>query len=107
MTRSNHAQPRKNTQSGGQLDTFLADAAKTLGLRYDWVGIAEDTFNACGLHDLSDIIDPIYRWPTRNNELPGAVVCSSLAAMLYDKVGWSHRDTDNATRTASDREVHR
>jgi hypothetical protein len=91
-TMSNHGQPRPDDH--GQLATFLASAAKSLGIGYDWVGIAEDTLDACHAEDLSKLIDPLWRWPSDHNLLPGHVVCSSLAAMLYDlpSVQWAHPD---------------
>ncbi len=91
-TMSNHGQPKHDTH--GQLTSFLASAAKSLGISYDWVGIAEDTLDALDVHDLSGLIDPLWRWPSLHNLLPGHVVCSSLAAMLYDlpSVGWAHPD---------------
>jgi hypothetical protein len=91
-TESNHAEPKPNDR--GQLATLLASAAKSLGLAYDWVGIAQDTLDALHLEDLSAVIDPLWRWPSNHNLLPGHVVCSSLAAMLYDlpAVGWAHPD---------------
>jgi hypothetical protein len=91
-TMSNHAQPRPD--GSGQLTAFLASAAKSLGIAYDWVGIAEDTCDALHVSDLCALIDPIWRWPAGRNLLPGHVVCSSLAAMLYDlpEVGWAHPD---------------
>jgi hypothetical protein len=91
-TMSNHSEPRPD--DNGQLTTFLASAAKSLGIAYDWVGIAEDTLDALHATDLSALIDPIWRWPSDHNLLPGHVVCSSLAAMLYDlpSVGWAHPD---------------
>jgi hypothetical protein len=91
-TMSNHGQPRPDDH--GQLTTFLASAAKSLGIGYDWVGIAEDGLDACHVEDLSKLIDPLWRWPSNHNLLPGHVVCSSLAAMLYDlpSVQWAHPD---------------
>lgn len=89
-TRANHAQPRPD--DNGQLASFLASCAKSLGISYDWVGIAEDTLNIIGLHDLSEDIDWLWRWPTKTNLLPGHVVCSSIAARLYEVVGWAHPD---------------
>jgi hypothetical protein len=73
---------------------FLAACAQSLGLRYDWVGIAEDALTAMHVPDLSAVIDPLWRWPSDHNLLPGHLVCSSLAAMLYDlpPVGWKHPD---------------
>ena len=91
-TMTNHAQPKPDDHN--QLGSFLASAAKSLGLAYDWVGIAEDTLDALHIEDLSGVIDPLWRWPTNSNLLPGHVVCSSLAAMLYHlpAVGWAHPD---------------
>jgi hypothetical protein len=89
---SNHDEPKPDDH--GQLKAFLASTAKSLGIAYDWVGIAEDTLGALGVEDLSAVIDPLWRWPSDHNLLPGHVVCSSLAAMLYDlpSVGWAHPD---------------
>lgn len=91
-TASNHSQPKVN--DNGQLASFLASAAKSLGIGYDWVGIAEDALAAFHVEDLSALINPLWQWPTKHNVLPGHVVCSSLAAMLYDlpSVSWAHPD---------------
>jgi hypothetical protein len=91
-TMSNHYEPKPNDH--GQLAIFLASAAKSLGIAYDWVGIGEDAADALHVEDLSGVIDPLWRWPSDHNLLPGHVVCSSLAAMLYDlpSVGWEHPD---------------
>ena len=88
LTRSNHGQPRPGGKEA--MDKFLASCAKTLGLKYDWVGIAQDTALAVGWGDLAEKIDPLWRWPSKNDLLPGAVVCSSLAAYLYDQATWAH-----------------
>ena len=91
-TRSNHDQPKPNDHN--QLTILLGSCAKSLGIQYDWVGIAEDTLTALDLTDLSAAIDPLWRWPSDHDLLPGHVVCSSLAAMLYDlpEVGYAHPD---------------
>ena len=91
-TMSNHGEPKPNDH--GQLATFLASTAKSLGISYDWVGIEQDVLDALHVEDLSEAIDPLWRWPSDHNLLPGHVVCSSLAAMLYDlpSVGWAHPD---------------
>jgi hypothetical protein len=86
-TRSNHDQPKPGD---GNLAVFLASCAKTLGVDYDWVGMAADMFDAIHLQDLSEDLARIYAWPTENNVLPGHFVCSSLAAWLYKEVGWTH-----------------
>ena len=90
VTRSNNAQPRASDDN--QLTVFLAATAKSLGLKYDWVAIAEDTDIALRAPDLAALIDPLWRWPANHGKLPGEVVCSSLAAMLYDlpSVNWAH-----------------
>src|ERR1700678_364578 len=78
-TMSNHDQPKPNDR--GQLSNLLASAAKSLGIGYDWVAIAENCLDALHLQDLSSLINPLWRWPSKHNLLPGHVVCSSLAAM--------------------------
>jgi hypothetical protein len=88
-TRSNHAQP-KPAPGSPQMTAFLASCAKSLGIQYDWIGIAEDTLGALHLQDLSRFIDPLWRWPTRHGLMPGEVVCSSLAAILYEIADWPH-----------------
>jgi len=87
--RSNYLQPRANDH--GQLAVFLAGCTQSLGLKYDWAGISEDISQVLA-PDLSVTIDRLWRWPSSNDLLPGHVVCSSLAAMLYDlpAVGWKH-----------------
>ncbi|HEY3953008.1 MAG TPA: hypothetical protein VGM53_06505 [Streptosporangiaceae bacterium] len=91
-TMSNHDQPKPDDR--GQLASLLASAAQSLGISYDWVAIAQDGLDAVHLTDLSKVIDPLWRWPSDHGLLPGHVVCSSLAAMLYDlpSVGWAHPD---------------
>jgi hypothetical protein len=87
-TRSNHGQPRPGGDRAR--DTFLGSCAQSLGIAYDWTGIAQDVLKACKLEDLAAAIDPLWRWPTdKHDVLPGHVVCSSLAAMLYARVGWA------------------
>lgn len=91
-TRSNHDQPKPGDHD--QLATFLASAAKSLGIAYDWVAIGEDALRSLRVQDLAADIDPLWRWPSAHNLLPGHVVCSSLAAMLYDlpAIDWAHPD---------------
>jgi len=90
-TRSNHMQSRRD--DGGQSTLFLASCAVSLGISYDWIGIAEDALNTVHAYDLSNEIDHLWRWPSDDGKLPGHVVCSSLAARLYQQVGWAHPDT--------------
>jgi hypothetical protein len=93
-TRGNYDQPRPDDR--GQLTTLLGSCAESLGLRYDWVGIGEDACGALHLTDLSAAIDGLWRWSPdpAHPLLHGEVVCSSLAAMLYDlpAVGYLHPD---------------
>jgi hypothetical protein len=92
-TRGNYAQVAHMQQDPGwdtQCQTFLASCAKSLGIQYDWTGIAEDTCNALHLTDMKEAIDHLWRWPSEGNTLPGHVVCSSLAAALYKQMGWAH-----------------
>lgn len=91
-TRTNHAQPRLNDH--GQMGVLLASAAKSIGVQYDWVGIAMDTAADLHIEDLSPWLNTLYSWPADHGKLPGDVVCSSLWAALYDlpQVGWAHPD---------------
>ena len=91
-TRSNHDQPR----DPAALPAFLASCALSLGLRYDWVGIAEDAFNAVGAEDISAVIDPLWRFGDPHGPLSGGVVCSSLAALRYRAAGWTSPDLSAA-----------
>jgi hypothetical protein len=104
-TRSNHGQPKPDAwprpavysssqdapAAPSRRLTFLAGTVKSLGIAYDWAGIDEDAADVIA-PDLSADIDRLWRWPSDKNLLPGHVVCSSLAAMLYDLpgVGWAH-----------------
>lgn len=97
-TRGNLGQVLDMAQAAGpafdtQLKTYLASCAASIGVRYDWVGIAEDTAQALRLNDVSVILDQIYSWRAGHGKLPGEVVCSSLAAAQYGFVGWPHPDT--------------
>jgi hypothetical protein len=95
-TRGNYAQVQLLARAAGtawprQRDAFLASCARSLGIGYDWCGIAEDGLDALHLDDLSREIDPLWRWDP--GQLPGHVVCSSLAAALYEIRGWRHPGT--------------
>lgn len=91
-TRSNHDQPKPDDH--GQLAYLLASCARSMGIAYDWVGIAADTAVALHASNLGALLSHLYAWPANHGLLPGDVVCSSLAAMLYDlpAVGWPHPD---------------
>lgn len=90
-TRTNHGQPRASNHN--QLTTYLASAAKSLGLKYDWVAIDADVASVFS-KDLAADIEHLWAWPSDKNLIPGHIVCSSLFAMLYDlpAVGWKHPD---------------
>ena len=91
VTRSNFRQ-QKAAEGSPEMNAFLASCAKSLGIQYDWCGIAEDALDALHVHDLTALIDPLWRWPSKHGRMPGHVVCSSLAAMLYERAGWAHPD---------------
>lgn len=90
-TRSNFFQP-KPAEGSPEMNAFLASCAKTLGLAYDWAGIGDDFLDALHVHDLTALIDHLWRWPSAHGRMPGEVVCSSLAAELYELAGWPHPD---------------
>lgn len=75
-TVTNAAQPK----TPAQREQVCALMVKMLGTPYDWEGgIARDAEIALHLPRL---------WaPTASGKVPGAVVCSSLAAWGYDQVG--------------------
>jgi len=77
-TVANVLQPK----TAAQRAQVCALAAKLLGTPYDWLGgIAEDAMNALGLGALWAEKDPA------TGLVPGHVVCSSLAAWVYDRSG--------------------
>ena len=78
---------------GTELDTYLASCARSVGVRYDWVGIAEDAALSLHLADLAGALNQLYRWPAEHGQVPGGLVCSSLAAWQYENAGWPHPDT--------------
>lgn len=75
-----------------ELVTFLASCAASLGVRYDWVGIAEDTAAALRLNVLREALNQVYKWPAGHGQMPGEMVCSSLAAWQYEHAEWPHPD---------------
>jgi hypothetical protein len=92
QTRTNHAQPRLDDH--GQLTALLASAAATIGVGYDWAGIAADAAIDLHMTSLAADISKLYAWPASHGQLPGDVVCASLWAALYDlpQVNWAHPD---------------
>lgn len=91
-TRTNHLQPRPN--GNGQLQQFLDACQRAIGTPYDWAAVVRDAAEAFGLDHLSDAVDHVWHWPTADEQWPGHVVCSSLAAALYRVVGWAHPADD-------------
>jgi hypothetical protein len=76
-TLANSTQPK----TPAQREQVCALAVKLLGTPYDWQGgIAEDAMNALGLGALWAEKDPA------TGLAPAHVVCSSLAAWVYDRV---------------------
>jgi hypothetical protein len=83
-TVSNIGQPK----TAAQRKTVCDGAVAMIGTPYDWEGIAADAADALDLGAL---------WHPRFGQVPGHVVCSSLAAWLYGKAGLD--------KPAGDREV--
>lgn len=76
-TITNAAQPK----TAPQRESICMIAEKMLGVSYDWIGgIAEDAMRALNLQQM---------WAPRKDtgEVPAQVVCSSLAAWVYDRAG--------------------
>lgn len=78
-TVTNAAQPKTEAQRAGVCGTMTA----MLGTAYDWEGIVADAGHAFGL-------DTAWLPDFRTGQVPGAVVCSSLAAYAYAKNGLGH-----------------
>jgi hypothetical protein len=74
-TLSNAKQPKTDAQR----TEVTAGAVAMLGTSYDWAAIAQDAAGAFGL-------DRVWTLDFADGGVPGAVVCSSLAAYLYAKV---------------------
>jgi hypothetical protein len=95
-TRGNYGQVAAMTagrpQFATELNTFLASCAASIGVRYDWAGIAEDIAGALHLNDLTEAVNRVYRWGAPHGLMPGEFVCSSLAWWQYANVGWPHPD---------------
>ena len=95
-TRSNHGQvtgmAANRPRFPAELATYLASCAASLGVAYDWAGIAEDTAQALHLNVLAAEINRIYAWPAAHGNMPGEMVCSALADWQYEHAGWPHPD---------------
>ena len=95
-TRGNYGQVTAMTvgrpQFAAELAVFLASCAASLGVRYDWAGIAEDAAAALHLNNLTALVNRVYRWDAPHGLMPGEFVCSSLAWWQYDHAGWPHPD---------------
>jgi hypothetical protein len=78
-----------------EVKTLLAGAAKLTGTPYDWVGIAEDDFRAFRLDSFVPVVNQLWRWPTKEDLLPGHVVCSSAWAWLYEYIKKPHPEGGN------------
>src|SRR5216684_1401852 len=82
-TVNNIRQPKTDAQRA----TICAAMTAAVGTRYDWDAIASDA--AAALH-IEDIFPNRERW---GNQVPGHVVCSSLAAWGYNKAGLRYPST--------------
>lgn len=73
--------------------TITAGAAAMIGTPYDWSAIASDALASFGI-PLADA------WNVTAGQVPGHVVCSSLAAYLYAKAGLPHPAGDRLVTPA-------
>ena len=80
-TVTNAAQPKSDVQRQAVADALV----QMLGTAYDFVGIAAD---ACRDLDFPELF--AQNWHGKG--VPGHVVCSSLAAFVYQRVGLAHPD---------------
>ena len=91
QTLTNSAQPKTQAQRDAVCATMLA----MIGTAYDWSSIVADTEHAFGLNTawLPDF---------KTGQVPGAVVCSSLAAYAYSKNGLKHPAGEDRQITPGD-----
>jgi len=89
LTNANNQQPK----TPAQRIEIVAIMRQFLGRPYDWQGIAEDTREA--LH-LAWTIPLASEW--KDGQVPGHVVCSSVADYAYEKVGLSNPGGGKITR---------
>lgn len=89
-TMGNPKQPKTEQQR----KDICAGAVGMLGTDYDWGAIAQDTAEAFGLDHVWEL-----KWG-KDGEVPGQVVCSSMAAWLYKSVGLDHPPGDREVAPA-------
>jgi hypothetical protein len=85
-TVANASQPKNAAQRKQVCDGAVA----MVGTDYDWQAIAADAGHAFGLDGIWQL-----RWG-KGGQVPGQVVCSSLAAYLYAKARLDHPEGDRA-----------
>lgn len=91
-TNVNNDQPKTDAQR-----TAIADVmVQMLGTPYDWAGIAEDTRQA--LHAAWGF-SVAREW--KDDQVPGHVVCSSLADYAYERVGLPNPGGSKITRATT------
>lgn len=89
-TINNIGQPKTDAQR-----LLLVQYMNTMiGTQYDWVGIAADFANAIHL-------DELFRLRDGKDQLPGQVVCSSLAAYAYRAAGLVQPGVGSSLRTVT------
>ncbi len=91
-TSANNAQPKSQAQRYQIADLML----KMLDTPYDWTGIASDGRDA--LHR-AWAIDIAPEW--RDGQVPGQVVCSSLADYAYELAGLANPGGNRVTRATT------
>jgi hypothetical protein len=89
LTNANNHQPKTDEQRAQLADIMV----EMLGRPYDWRGIAEDTRQALGR---SWGIAIAREW--KDGDVPGEVVCSSLADYAYERVGLQNPGGGKITR---------
>jgi hypothetical protein len=92
LTNANNTQPKTDDQRA-QLAEIMVEM---LGRPYDWRGIAEDTRQALHLVWGRSLA---LEWA--EGEIPGQVVCSSLADFAYEKVGLQNPGGGKITRATT------
>ena len=90
-TLTNSAQPKTQEQR----DAVCATMTAMIGTAYDFAAILADADHAFGL-------DSAWLPDFKTGQVPGAVVCSSLAAYAYSKNGLQHPPGDDRQITPAD-----